>query len=68
MTNSKLLFDLINSFQGGKETVSKHLSISIEELEAKINNRNEFTVSEIFLLSNLVGINNVMDIFFCKSS
>lgn len=51
-----------------QDDVAHMLGISFQSFNKKLNNKNEFKVSEVFKLSSILDITNVEEIFFCKES
>ena len=64
MTNSKLLCELIDLSKYSISDIASILCISESKLNAKINNIQEFTSSEILSISRVLNIYNVSKIFF----
>lgn len=64
MTNTLKLKALIMERGFTQEEVAKHLGISVQSLNAKINNKREFKASEITIMIDLLKITDVSAIFF----
>ena len=56
MTNTKLLTDIIKEKGIKKGKIIEILGISYKKLRDKINNKDEFTASEIQVLCDILGI------------
>lgn len=59
---------LIKTKYKTQEELAKELNISVTSLSNKLNNRVPFSYDEVYILINLLGIDNkdVKDVFFTK--
>lgn len=64
MTNTLKLKALIMEHGFTQEEVAKRLGISAQSMNAKINNKREFKVSEIQALTKVLDVQDVDGIFF----
>ena len=64
MTNTNLLKGAIKANGMTQSDVAKSIGISTASMNYKINNRRQFTVSEISQLVELLGIKNKDEYFF----
>lgn len=47
-----------------QDKLSKHLGITIQSLNAKINGRSPFTLEEVVKITDYLSLENPVDIFF----
>ncbi len=67
-TNTSLLRARIIEKGFTQEQIAAKLGISYQAFSYKINNKNEFKVSEIQKLCELLSITNKDDYFFCQTN
>ncbi len=64
MVNTKKIKALLIEKDYSRAEISNILGISTNSFSRKINNKSQFTLNEVFLLKNTLGIKDIEKVFF----